>query len=175
MNHLHCEPETVLRIIEYFLGFIFLYSSIMKVKSFNRFSSSIIAFPLNRFVASSVIVFELLLVILFFSNRAALPAVLSALFLLIATAYIIFTLATKKKVSCYCFGDDTDIVSTSTLIRNLVLLSLSLVGIVLSYVYNANSIFKLQHEMLSVVFGLIFFLMFVITIKIADFNRSLQS
>jgi uncharacterized membrane protein YphA (DoxX/SURF4 family) len=114
-----------------FVGFLFVFSGVVKMVSWRRFGKQVASFgllprPLVFLVAGLIPPVEAVAGGLLLAGIATVPVLAGLTALLTGfTLFIVWVLAAKKDFSCFCFGEeDSGKITRVTLSRNLALLAI---------------------------------------------------
>ncbi len=130
------DRHVIVQIICYLYVLLFIYTAISKLLDFENFGIQLAQSPLLSayagFIAPSVIITELLIVVLLCVKATRLIGLYSFFFLMIGfTVYIYLIINYSDFIPCSCGGIIEELSWTEHLVFNIVFAALALVGIVL--------------------------------------------
>ena len=158
--------------MSWFLGPLLADAAIAKTIEFQGFMSHVaglgmiphsLAWPLTVAALAG----EYTLAALFMTDTGTTVGFFSTLGLLtVFTIFVGWALRTGKKMTCYCFGQDDVGISFITLVRNLALLGLAMVGGLFSFYENLA--WSWPESIVVVIYGLSSGLLFLAAYKLAN-------
>jgi Methylamine utilisation protein MauE len=112
-------------------------SFIAKIRDIQSFKNAIVSFNLTpkntqAFIAYSTLVLELMTVVSILWVSPPLGFSVSIFSLFVFTLAISIAILRREKVSCNCFGSNSETISSLHIVRNLCLLAVSIVALVIS-------------------------------------------
>ncbi len=157
--------------MSWFLGPILAYAAIAKTVQFKRFKNQVVGLGgirpfLSWPITLALLAGEYILAVLFMTGIGTKVAFFSTGGLLaIFTIFVGWVLFSGKNISCYCFGEDDVGISFITLVRNLGLLGLALVGA--SFALYQDLVWFWPESIFLVVYGLSSALLFLTAYQLA--------
>ncbi|WP_366521778.1 MauE/DoxX family redox-associated membrane protein, partial [uncultured Proteiniphilum sp.] len=129
--------HVIVQIISYLYVLLFIYTAISKLLDFENFGIQLAQSPLLSayagFIAPSVIITELLIVLLLCFKATRLTGLYASLFLMVAfTVYIYLILNYSDFIPCSCGGIIEELSWTEHLVFNIGFIVLALVAIILT-------------------------------------------
>jgi hypothetical protein len=163
--------------INYFLAWLFVVSGSLKLRNLAEFRSQLKSFNfmspnLAHLTALLVPCVELCLGLL----MIILPArfillALAAVILLAFTTFIAWALKKRKNSACFCFGEPDGEISRVTLVRNIVLLSMSIAAGLGSLLGVGQSPVAIAINVLLLGYGAVGVLLFLAGFQLAELYR----
>lgn len=123
--------ETLAAIFASLLTLVFLFAAYSKIRYIDDFKNTLEALNvksyIRHFVIFAVPISECVIGLMLLLNiQAQLAGVLATAMLIVFCLFIVYLIKQKKKVRCSCFGKSDDVIGVGTLIRNGLLVVMSL-------------------------------------------------